>query len=125
MLPTSPDPSDGTVIVFPLPSLLLDEVLAVGVYQIKFVSGKFYKKLPLFRRQPSNDIMWAHLPSSSGLSGWREVVAVKLSPAYFPVHLRGPAQWLSFKITPVLLQGECSEVPQQAGASPLANFLTV
>lgn len=105
MLPTCPGPSDGTVIVFPFPSLLLDEVLAIGVYWIKFVSGKFYKKLPLFRHQPSNDIMWARLPSSSGLSGWREVVAVKLSLASFLMHLRGPAQWLSFKITPILLRG--------------------
>ena len=114
------------VTVFPFPSLLLDEVLAIEVYRIKFVSGKFYKKLPLFRRQPSNDIMWAHLPSSSGLSGWREVVAVKLSPASSPVHLCGPAQWLSFEITPILLlSGERREIPQQTGASPLANFLTV
>lgn len=49
--------------------------------------------------------MWARLPSSSGLSGWREVVAVKLSLASFLMHLCGPAQWLSFKRTPILLRG--------------------
>lgn len=123
-------PALALVMVLLLFSLFLPfclmKSLAIGVYRIKFVSGKFYKKLPLFRRQPSNDIMWVCLPSSSRRSGWREVATVKLSPASFPVHLHGPAWWLSFKITPILLlQGEHREVPQQTGASSLANSLTV
>lgn len=89
-------------VVFPFPSLLRD-VLAIGVYRNKFVSEKFYKKLPLFRHQPTNDIMRACLPSSSRLRGQREVVAVNLSPAPFPVHSCSCVQWLSLKITPIFL----------------------
>lgn len=75
----------------------------IEVCQVKFVSWKIYKKLPLFRCQPSDDIMWACLPSSCRMSGWWEVVAVKLSLAFFPVHLCGLAWWLSFKINPLFL----------------------
>lgn len=42
----------------------------IEVYQVKFVSWKIYKKLPSFRCQPSDDIMWACLPSSCRMSGW-------------------------------------------------------
>lgn len=112
--PTYPGPNKAMGVFFPFPSLLLD-ILAIRVYRSKFVSEKFYKKLPLFRHQPSNDIMWARLPSFCRLSGQREVVAVNLSPAPFPVHPCGYVQWLSFKITPIflllLLWGESREGP--------------
>lgn len=113
-------------IVFPFPSLLLD-VLAIGVYRNKFVIEKFYKKLPLFRHQPTNDIMWAHLPSSSRLSGQREVMAVNLSTAPFPVHPCGSVAVLENNPNlppPCPLGREQGGSPQPTDAS-LANVLAV